>query len=180
MKNFLESIKDFIYDSIDYIIMFSIIGIVVMVIGWRLNILFDDQSSDKPVASGDKVETTLDNEDTVEDNTDNAEPENNTEEKDTTEEKDNADDIDNSDEETDIPPTSPDIAENGEIIKVVIPAGSLPSKIGDILESNGLVSSKKDFVLKSQEMNLDTKLKSGNYDIEVGTSIESIVEIIAK
>lgn len=179
MKKLFESIKDFLYDSVDYLIMISIIGIVVFIIGWRINILFADKPLDEPLANLNEIEENSDNRD----------------EMGNIDEKSNLatnDDLENSDleEDVDISPnheetTSPnivetDISKNDNIIKITIPAGSLPSKIGTILESNGLVSSKADFISKSQEMNLDTKLKSGNYDIVVGTSLENIVKLIAK
>ena len=39
---------------------------------------------------------------------------------------------------------------------------------------------KTDFVQKAQELKkLDTKLKSGDYDIKIGSSVEDIVKLIA-
>lgn len=174
MKKIFESIKDFIYDSIDYLIMISIIGIVVLVIGWRINILFAEKPLDKSVSNIDKVEKNIDNENNVEDTEE--------DEADLTEDKVESPELEESGNttSTDEDDVSQNITQNEEIIKVVIPAGSLPSKIGDILENSGLVSDKTEFISKSQEMNLDTKLKSGNYDIQIGTSLENIVKIIAK
>ena len=60
MKNFLEGIKDMLYDSIDYIIMIGIIGIVVLVIGWRLDLLFAKDALDVPPKNDVVIE---DNED---------------------------------------------------------------------------------------------------------------------
>lgn len=144
MKKFFESIKDFIYDSVDYLIMITIIGIVVVVIGWRINILFEEKPlEDNEVSVG---------------------------------ERENDDDYDEDIGEGE----NSDTLATGEIVTVTIPSGSLSSKIGDILVDQGLVSSREEFVAKSQEMNLDTKLKSGSFEIEAGTSLENIIKIIAK
>ncbi|WMM26905.1 hypothetical protein RBU61_09595 [Tissierella sp. MB52-C2] len=156
MKKFYEVVKDILYDSIDYIIMIGIVGIVILIIGWRLDLLFAKDALD---VSSHNIP--------IEDNTDkdsNQNSDNDNEEKPT----DNDNDKNNS-EET-----------NGQIIKITIPSGSLPSKIGSILEDNGLVSSKADFVLKAQELKLDTKLKSGNYEIKSNSSIEEILTILTK
>lgn len=36
----VDKLKDFLYDSIDYIIMVGIVVVVILVVGWRLDILF--------------------------------------------------------------------------------------------------------------------------------------------
>lgn len=173
MKKIFESIKDLIYDSIDYLIMISIIGIVVFVIGWRINILFAEKPADEPVSNVDLAEENRDHESTaVNDDEDIEVPADDESTSPSPQEVDEP--------EVDDESTPSNIANEGEIVKVVIPAGSLPSKIGDILVQGGLVSNRSDFISKSQELNLDTKLKSGNYDIELGTSIENIIKIIAK
>lgn len=66
------------------------------------------------------------------------------------------------------------------IVQISIPEGSLPSRIGSILEESGLISSSADFIEKSQEMKLDTKLRSGEYEIQTGSSMEEIVKIISR
>lgn len=144
MRRILEGIKDLIYDSIDYIIMLCIIGLVVVVIGWRLDILFTDDLTDNPVVD---IEN---NKDTTQNNPDN------------------------------IKKNTKNLSNTSDIVKVIIPTGSLPSKIASILEAKGLISSTSDFIEKSEEMNLDTKLKSGNYEIKQGSNLKEIVEIIAK
>ena len=165
MKKFWEGLKDILYDSTDYFIMIAIVGMVVFIIGWRLDLLFADNVIDtKPVNNiiAEKGKPS------------NQEPE---------KEKSNQDKV-----ETTIPkvevhiPKKEDVvvSDQSKTIKIVIPAGSLPSSIGSILESNGLVSSKAEFVQKSQDMKLDTKLKSGNYDIKADTPIEDLVRLLTK
>lgn len=179
MKNFLNWLKDFIYDSIDYIIMLVIIVSVVFVIGWRLDVLFandatdiphkntiisneDDPAKDPMVDKEDKLKT----EDEVE-STEIQSPDDPGQATDTQAPESPV--IDNT------PPTTDTVS-----VSITIPPGSLPSKIGDILESNGLINSKKDFVLKAQELKLDTKLKSGNFKISKNLSLEEILKIITK
>lgn len=174
MKKLLEVLKDILYDSIDYIIMIGIIGIVVFIIGWRLDLLFAKDALDIPPMDQIIVDSDIkDKEDPITDNQDKGQViDGNDEEK-----PDDNEIVENTPEE----PKDPVVeSENGKIIKITIPSGSLPSKIGSILESNNLVSSKNDFVLKAQELKLDTKLKSGEYEIIVGATIEEILKIITK
>ncbi|MFA5577235.1 MAG: hypothetical protein WCZ27_05650 [Tissierellaceae bacterium] len=169
MKNFYENIKDFIYDFIDYIIMIGIVGIVILVIGWRLELLFAKDALDIPDHNTVIVHGNRDYEE------DHVEPD---------PEPEIADPEDSQEATVDEPPiedipldTSP---VEGRVVKITVPPGSLPSSIGDILERNGLVASRSEFVEKSQELNLDTKLKSGNFEIKFGSPVEDIVRIIAK
>ncbi|MDR7870813.1 MAG: hypothetical protein RIN55_08150 [Tissierellaceae bacterium] len=168
MKTFIEKLKDFLYDSIDYLIIIAIIIGVVSVIGWRLDVLF----------AKDNLETT-----TPPIIVDNG-----------TDDKDNSDDF--VDADPDLPPTDdeeptsdPDIVDSPDqeeptqaptTVTITIPDGTLPSGIGAILESNGLVNSKNDFVLKAQDMGLDRKLRSGTFKILSNSSLEEIIKIIAK
>lgn len=145
MKELFEKLKDLLYDSIDYIIMLGIIGVVVFIIGWRLDLLFANE---------------------VEDVT----PTNNIVAEDDYEKKPG--------NEEDIPPIKEE--EHEEILTVSIPSGSTSNSIGTILESNGLISNKNDFIDKCEEMQLSNKLKAGNYDIESGSSLETILGILTK
>lgn len=177
MKKFFEGFKDFLYDSIDYLIVLSILGVVALVIGWRLELLFANDALDIINEDGQVIDSNIDgkdyNENENEDNDSNENRDNDS--TDTTIGNENQEGI--IDEENN---KDNEVVEKGKIVKVVIPDGSLPSKIGTILEDMGLISSRGEFVQKSQELNLDTKLKSGNYDIEEGTSLENIIRIIAK
>ncbi len=177
MNKFIEGVKDFLYDSIDYIIIIGIVGAVVLVIGWRLDLLFAKDAIDmppqvtivqkpenKPSQPSGQVETP------GEEN-----PEDDPEIQD-----DLPEDATPIEPEDNNPPPTDPVTVEGRLIKITIPQGSLPSKIGSILEENGLVTSKNDFVMKSQDLKLDTKLKSGTFEIKYGTSLEDIVRIIAK
>lgn len=172
MNKFIEKIKDIIYDSFDYVVMTVIVITVVAIIGWRLDVLF---ATDVDVTPGTPI---------IVDNSS----------------KENPDDVHNDDivpenpgeapvDETpstevpevpvvpvDVPAPTP----TGEKIKIVIPAGSLPGKIGSLLADSGLIESSKDFISKAVELKLDTKLKSGTYSIPKGTSYEDILKILTK
>ena len=181
MQKFVDGLKDFIYDSIDYIIMIGIIGLVVLIIGWRLDLLFakdaDDITPDKNtiVANGH-------NED---------EPSNPIQGDEVDElEEGVTDPVDENPEEGSPEPEQPVEAEepkepaidspNSSTIAITIPAGSNLSNIAGILETNGLISSKSDFISKSEEMQLATKLKAGDFNIKSGSSMEDILKVLTK
>lgn len=67
----------------------------------------------------------------------------------------------------------------GVIAVIVIPQGSYPSQIGEILLNNDLIKSKEEFLTRCVELNLDTRLQSGTFDIEVGTPLDDVIKIIA-
>lgn len=184
MKGFLEGLKDFIYDSIDYIVMIAIVVAVVFVIGWRLDVLFAKDTYDMPnppttVVDNDlnddldKIDENEDDDDKVIDESD--------------ELADNNPDPDSTDNE-ESPDQGTDNVDNPEqptvsspiTVTINIPDGTLPSGIGAILESNGLVESKNDFVIKAQDMGLDRRLRSGTFKIQDNSSLEEIIKIIAR
>lgn len=176
MKKVFETIKDILYDSLDYVIMFAILIVVIAVIGWRLDVLFAKDAFDVP--NSDEV---------IVDNS-GREPKpdvdiHNPTGEDDPEEKP----VDSEPEGEEIVTPAPPVVEppktptvEGKVVKVSIPAGSLPGKIASILESNQLISSSKDFIAKAVELKLDTKLKSGNFEIASGSSIEQILKVITK
>ena len=68
----------------------------------------------------------------------------------------------------------------GLIATISITQGSFPSQIGEILLNNNLIESKDEFLTRCVELNLDTRLQSGTFDIEVGTPLDDVIKIIAK
>lgn len=68
---------------------------------------------------------------------------------------------------------------SGIIATITIPQGSYPSKIGEILLNNNLIESKEEFLTRCVELNLDTRLQSGTFDIELGTPLDDVIKIIA-
>jgi hypothetical protein len=67
----------------------------------------------------------------------------------------------------------------GLIATISIPQGSYPSQIGEVLLNNNLIDSKEEFLTRCVELNLDTRLQSGTFDIKVGTPLDDIIKIIA-
>lgn len=168
MKNFFEGLKDILYDGIDYIMMVIVILIVALVINWRLGGLFakdaTDTLSEKPSSTIGSEDISSKNEKEDNHNIDNDSSKNQEDDKN----RGQQDEVSENEKE----PT--------EIIKVTIPAGSLPAEIGDILVSKGLVHDKNEFVEKAVELNMETKLKSGEFEIEKNSSLEEIIKVLAK
>lgn len=153
MKPF-DKLKDILYDSIDYIIMIGIVAVVILVIGWRLDILFTD--SDVSELPTNEVSEPIDNEEEPKPDDKNNNPSN------------------------ELPETPSNVDPEVREVQVNIPDGSLPNDIGKILQENGLIENSKDFVAKAVELRLDTKLRSGNYSLNSSQSIEEIILIISK
>lgn len=201
--NFWEKFKDFLYNSIDYIIMLIVIIAVVCIISWRLDILFvnnganstltkniENNNDDKKVVenidgdqnnegnnedTGDKLPETAGNSETSDEEAPVETAGDANEEKPT----ETAGDA-NEEKPAEEKPAEEKPAETGGTIEVNIPAKSLPGEIGKILEQQGVVSSATDFVNKCVELKLDTKLKSGKFTFNKGASLDDIVKIIAQ
>lgn len=204
--NFWEKFKDFLYNSIDYIIMLIVIIAVVCIISWRLDILFVNNGANSTLTKN--IENNNDDKKVVENIDGNQNTEANSEDNG---EKlpETAGNADGSDEEAPVEtagdekpadeeaptetagdtneekpaeekPQEEKPAETGGTIEVNIPAKSLPGEIGKILEQQGVVSSATDFVNKCVELKLDTKLKSGKFTFNKGASLDDVVKIIAQ
>lgn len=203
--NFWEKFKDFLYNSIDYIIMLIVIIAVVCIISWRLDILFvnnganstltkniENNNDDKKVVenidgdqntdgnnedTGDKLPETAGNSETSDEEAPvETAGDANTNEEAPTETAGDA----NEEKPAEEKPAEEKPAETGGTIEVNIPAKSLPGEIGKILEQQGVVSSATDFVNKCVELKLDTKLKSGKFTFNKGASLDDVVKIIAQ
>jgi len=150
----VDKLKDILYDSIDYIIMIGIVVVVILVIGWRLDILFT--GSDVAEVPTNEVSEPIANE--VEPKPD-----------------------DTSGNQSNESPETPSNENAGSTeVQVTIPDGSLPNEIGKILQESGVIEDSKEFVNKAVELGLDTKLRSGSYSLNTNQSIEEIVLIISK
>lgn len=177
MKTIFEKIKDILYDSFDYVIMAVIVIAVISVIGWRLDVLFANDALD--IDNKDK-EVIVDNSSREP----NKKPDkivHNPEEEEETEDEESPDTGAEEEEDIQIPePPADEPVVAGPDVHINIPAGSLPGTIARILQENGLIHNSKDFIAKAVELKLDTKMKSGNYTIAKGNSIEQILQIITK
>jgi len=158
MKKIINAIRDFIYTITDYGLIITIVVIMVAVLAWRFDILFNRDIEKEAIAIVPET--------------------NQTEEPVTSNPGDNIDEPKPSEEPGDS--TEPTANQGDLIATVEIPAGSFPSKIGDILISSNLINDKNEFLNRSVEMGLDTKLQSGTFEISVGTGLDDIIKIIAK
>jgi hypothetical protein len=161
MKKIINALRDFLYNITDYGLIITVVVIMAVILGWRFDILFN-RGIDKEV---------IDDLPEITEPVDVNEPEDSNPE--------NPDEPGNSEE----PGTTPENPENpggaGLIATVTIPEGSFPSSIADILLNSNLIKDKQEFLNRSMELGLDTKLRSGTFEIEVGTSLDNVIKKIA-
>lgn len=217
-----DKTKDLFYNAIDYLVMLVIIIGIVIILGWKFEMLFNKSTTDdtavvennteedvkptendtvkKDISEVDKIDKEQsENKDTTDknpnetdvstsdENTDtnsdtnadkNTTDENTTTDENNTTETNNETDT-NKPDETKQTETKP--AENaGGEVTVNIPAGTLPGATGQILADNGIVESSEAFVKKAVELGLDRKLKSGEFKLTKGMSLDAVVKAIAK
>ena len=172
MEKFSEKLKDFFYDAIDYILMGVIILAVVGIIGWRLDVLFDDSIKDAPV--GKEIESSKDKKIASRNNTSSnkstAETKKDNNNSDAAAKKDNKKENDKND----------DKSKKEEIVKVSIPKGSVSENVAEILKKDGLIKDEAEFMAKVKERNLETGLKYGEYEIAKPSSMEDIIKKLSK
>lgn len=185
MKNFVEKIKDFLYDATDYLLILVIIVGVAVVIGWRLDILFAkdmdnlDTANEKPPITDIVEKENNDDKENISDD----DIENNNTDVDTDSGHNDTEQIDNNNdnnEDIDAEPNTDTEPKEKEIVTVKVPSGSLPPTIANLLLEKGLIDNKMDFLIRSQELGLDTKLKSGEFNIEKGIALDELIKILAK
>lgn len=197
-----DKTKDLLFNTIDYVVMIVIILGIVVILGHKFELLFNKGKVDSEVAQTDESnpEVNITNEDLNNDenveNDANVDANANTDSDVDTNTDENAEstEIDlteNTEENTDTNETEENNNEDskpadttpqatGEEVKITIPNGTLPGGIGEILASQGLVSSKEDFINKAVELQLDRKLRSGEFTFKKGQSLEEIIRTIAK
>lgn len=211
-----DKTKDLFYNAIDYLVMLVIIIGVVIILGWKFEMLFNKSATDdneivennteedvkpteddtvtKDISEVDKIDKeqskntenteNTENPNETEVTTDENNDTENTDENGTTEteqptETENGDTETTENETTAQTDTKP--AENaGGEVTINIPAGTLPGATGQILADNGIVESSEAFVKKAVELGLDRKLKSGEFKLTKGMSLDAVVKAIAK
>lgn len=190
-----DKTKDLLFNAIDYLVMIAIIIGIVIILGYKFELLFNKGKTDTQVAQTQetKKEVNVTSNDIKEN--ENTEPnvdinlgdsESNTEEENSSNEiiisdpnKEN--ESENTETTTEEKPTENTQPEaTGEEVKINIPSGTLPGGMGEILANAGLVASKEDFVNKAVEMKLDRNLKSGEFVFKKGQSLEEIIRVLAK
>lgn len=194
-----DKTKDLLFNTIDYVVMIVIILGIVVILGHKFELLFNKGKVDSEVAQTDETnpEVNITNEDLNNKNDENTENADNNSAVDSntnqdedsesteidltenTEENNNTNETEeNNNEDSKPADTTPQAT--GEEVKITIPQGTLPGGIGEILASQGLVSSKEDFINKAVELQLDRKLRSGEFTFKKGQSLEEIIRTIAK
>ncbi len=157
MKKIINAIRDFLYNITDYGLIVTVILVMIVILGWRFDIL---------MSKG--IEKEVIKELPIIDDNETKEPEN------------PGDDVQEN-PNTEQPSQEPEkpVENSGLIATINIPEGSFPSKIGDILINSNLIADKDEFLKRSVELGLDTRLRSGTFEIEVGTSLDNVIKIIA-
>ena len=205
-----DKTKDLFYNAIDYLVMLVIIIGVVIILGWKFEMLFNKSATDdnqivennteedvkptendtvtKDISEVDKIDKeqseNTENPNETEATTDENTATKNTDENGATEteqptETETTDTETTENETTAQTDTKP--AENaGGEVTINIPAGTLPGATGQILADNGIVESSEAFVKKAVELGLDRKLKSGEFKLTKGMSLDAVVKAIAK
>lgn len=211
-----DKTKDLFYNAIDYLVMLVIIIGVVIILGWKFEMLFNKSTTDdttvvennteedvkptesdtgkKDISEVDKIDKKQsennENTDSNPNETDvSTSDENNDTNSDTNTDTKTTDENNTSDTNNETDTNKPDEtkqtetkpAENaGGEVTVNIPAGTLPGATGQILADNGIVESSEAFVKKAVELGLDRKLKSGEFKLTKGMSLDAVVKAIAK
>lgn len=208
-----DKTKDLFYNAIDYLVMLVIIIGVVIILGWKFEMLFNKSATDdneivennteedvkpteddtvtKDISEVDKIdkeqsententENPNETEVTTDENTDTE----NTDENGTTETEQPTEtettDTETTENETTVETDTKPAENAGSEVTINIPAGTLPGATGQILADNGIVESSEAFVKKAVELGLDRKLKSGEFKLTKGMSLDAVVKAIAK
>lgn len=205
-----DKTKDLFYNAIDYLVMLVIIIGVVIILGWKFEMLFNKSATDdneivennteedvkptesdtvtKDISEVDKIdkeqsentENPNETEVTTDENTDTE----NTDENGTTETEQPTEtettETETTENETTVETDTKPAENTGGEVTINIPAGTLPGATGQILADNGIVESSEAFVKKAVELGLDRKLKSGEFKLTKGMSLDAVVKAIAK
>jgi len=186
VKAIINWFKDLFYNATDYAIILCVVAVVAVVLFWRFDILFNlklekDTLKPNPITISNGKDDDKTN--PPSDNTNNPTDGNNTGENNqgngtdnpTPPEGNNTDGNKDPEQGGNSNPTT-----DGAEISFNIPAGTFPGKIADILIDKALIEDKQTFLTRCVEMKLDTKLKSGDFKIKKGTSLDDVIKTIAK
>ncbi len=187
MNKIYEKIKDILYDTFDYVVMIGIIFVVVAIIGWRLDVLFANDIKDIPAT---EIHTAVEPEKPNENSEEEAKEDEELNAEVSTVEESETEEEPTEKPETPIvkPPVEEDPIETpatppkptGVLVKIEIPSGSYPGRIGAILVDAGVIDNSKDFIAKAVEQGKEGKLKAGTFSIPKGSSYEDVIAILSK
>ena len=150
MKRIINAIRDFIYNITDYGLIITVIVVMTVILVWRFDLLFSRGIEKEIIKDLPIINEPEVNEPIAE--------------------------VPEPEEEE---PEPEDETPTGLIAAINIPQGSFPSQIAEILLNNNLIKSKDEFLTRCVELDLDTRLQSGTFNIEVGTPLDDVIKIIA-
>lgn len=199
MKKLFEKILDFFYLISDYIWIVTILIIIGLTVEWRLNTLFKEvakandegkvaiinPNEENSLSWNDEVEKNDNNKinekkDIEVANIDDTSNENslgkNDEKIDEVEEEKSQKNINSKNEEN----INSNNQSNNNTITVNVPEGYMSHQIAKLLVEKGLINNSNEFISKSKELDLDTRLQSGEFKIRKDYSLERIVRVIAR
>lgn len=155
MKKIIDAIRDFLYNITDYGLIITVIVVMALILGWRFEILFNKGIEKEVIAELPEIIVDKEKDPVTNGPTDSEEP----------------DQPEN--------PVDEQPGGSGLIATVKIPEGSFPSAIADILLNSNLIEDKNEFLNQAVALGLDTRLRSGTFEIEVGTSLDNVIKILA-
>lgn len=173
MGNNRNAIKDFFYNSIDYIMILGIVIVVGGIITWRLDTLFDENiiAESLETMEVEKLEKAKENKEVAKAE----DPSKKLQDPDLKKTKKEGSKIEDKKATRDKP-----LEEKSGTIKVNIPEGSDSSTIADILKSHNIIKDPKEFLDKCEQMEKATKLRAGDFEIEKNISVEAVINSITK
>jgi len=156
MKNFLERLKDFIYNYIDFVMIILVIVLIGGIIFWRLDILFGDTNIDE---STEEIKT--------EEPKEKPEKESDPKQESKVEEE--------KEEET---PPQEDTSKVDENIKISIEQGSSSETVAQTLFDKKLINDKRKFLLRLSDLDLETNIHPGNFELNKNSDIDTIINLL--
>lgn len=163
----MNFIKNFFFDIRDLVITIAIISLLVFSITWKINDTMNVDFAD-PLKSGAIL---INPESTTEAPIVSVDPEPTTEEPTTEPENTEAT------EETET--TEPTSSVADVYIDFVVKEGEYGHTIAKNLVDSGLISDAREFVIRANELGLDTKLRQGKYKFKSSDSLDLIIKVLA-
>ncbi len=167
----MEKLKDILYDLGDVIVSLLIIAVIFLIVSWKLNDAFPLQTtlfspsaqptSESQVASSVAAQSI---------NITSSESVNTPISPQTVTSTDAAETT------TTAPPTT---AQSVVKKRITIPSGSSGNSIAKLLEQNGLIESRKDFLKVVADLGVGSRLQAGKFDISSDMSYEEIAKILS-
>lgn len=179
MNNNFESFKDFLYEAIDYFMIIAIILIVAGIIGWRLDLLFSESDALDTRTKTEITQESKESIDNLKDKNKQVIHDSEDKSKNSGKSKDKEDNKSTTTSDSKVDKKKKNNLEN-KTITITIPDGANSNSIGDLLKNKGIVDDTSEFVLKSEEMNMSTKLKSGTFEINSDDSLEEVIRTLSK